>query len=113
MTLKEIEPLMIARPAVRLAGCDLNQAYLLSQMAWTAKECRSENVHWHEFEAEKFARQIGMTDEWVDATAKKLKAKCFNFFLYQEAESPSSFAHALLWLNVELLVETMKGGWYE
>ena len=76
MKLTDIDPLMIARPTVEVVDGDLNQAYLLSQLIWIAIDC-SENVEWHNFDAEEFANQIGMPYDWLCSQAQDLAKYVF------------------------------------
>lgn len=87
--LVDLDPLMIMRPMVRVAHGDLNQAYLLTQLVWASKDrplvtdrqcagcgCR---IFWHQFDAENFAIEIGMTLEWLKKTAEDMRLVCFNY----------------------------------
>jgi hypothetical protein len=76
MKLTEIDPLMIARPTVAVVDGNLNQAYLLSQLIWTVND-RSEDAEWHNFDAEDFANQIGMSYEWLRSQAQDLARYVF------------------------------------
>jgi len=75
--LTEIDPLMIARPTIKVVDNDLNQAYLLSQLIWAIKEFRDSDIEWHIFDAEDFANQIGMPYDWLCSQAQDLAKYVF------------------------------------
>ena len=104
-----IEPLMIARPTLSLTNCDLNQAYVLSEMVWAVRESSKtwgRNLtadRWVPFEIEDFAENLEMPIEWMITQAEALAGK--PFIRYDAKEG----SRGVIQINIGRLNANQKG----
>jgi hypothetical protein len=115
MEARDLEPLMIARPIVPLVGEDLNLGYLISQMIWAIKEFKqelaSDSGRWHIFEIEDFAKNLGMSEEWIISQAVSMM--CSNsdnlrdqtFFRYESTMGIISLNPKLMAIAIDKMRE--------
>jgi len=110
MQARDLQPLMIASPIVPLVGEDLNLGYLISQMIWAIRESTQELVNdnnkWRTFDIQDFAKNIGMSEEWIISQAVSITYSNSDYLRDQTFFRYDS-TMGVIGLNLQLLTDAI------